>query len=462
MSKFGLTLLLAASVALVLPALAGAGPRRDRTKPETTITGASKTDTSASFSFSANEPATFECKLDAGSYASCTSPKAYSGLAAGTHTFSVRATDMGQNVDASPATHSWTIEASTPPPPPPPPADTTVCSISPANGHAAIAAAIEGCPNGATVRFPAGQSYTQADSIVVQGRSDLTIDGNGSTFRSTAPNDTSTSTPNWRIDSGANVILQGMRIVGNFTPAGRGIKSGNQFNHGVLIRGGNGVTVRDATIRNVWGDGVTTARSGWVPGNSTAGVAPRSTRLQRLTVASAARMCVAFTEQEGGWLEDSTLSDCHYAGVDLETDVGGQVMRDVHILRNKISGYYIMGIGVAGPVPGMGTPAAGDLDRIEVRGNTVGEGDTCWSPVLFSDSDVSRGPISNVIVAENDLTTQGDGVRVFDVVGGSVTGNRITTTKGLFWCGTAASPSTSVRVGRSSGVNVSGNTSLGY
>ena len=348
------------------------------------------------------------------------------------------------------------------PDPTPPVSDPSVCSIAPANGNAAIAAAIESCPNGSTVRFPANGSYTQTGSIVVDGRSNLTIDGNGSTFRSTAPNDLVTSTPNWRIDSGSNVVLQRMTIVGNFTAAGRGIKPGNQLNHGVLVRGGDGVTVRDATIRNVWGDGVTTARSGWIPGNSVAGVAPRNTRLQRLTITSVARMCVAFTEQVGGWLEDSALSDCHYAGVDLETDVGGQVLRDVHILRNKISGYYIMGIGVAGPVLGMGTPAAGDLDRIEVRGNTVGEGDTCWSPILFSDPLVSRGPISNISVADNAVTAQGDGISINDVVGGSVTGNRITTTRGRLWCGTLSALVLPVKVLRSTGVTVSGSTVVGY
>ena len=53
----------------------------------------------------------------------CDSPQSYSGLAVADHTFSVRATDAAGNVDASPATRSWTVEAT--PPPPPPPGDTT-------------------------------------------------------------------------------------------------------------------------------------------------------------------------------------------------------------------------------------------------------------------------------------------------------------------------------------------------
>lgn len=90
----------------------------DGTPPETTITASPAnptTSTSASFSFTSSESSsTFECKLDSGSYGTCTSPKSYSSLAAGTHTFSVRATDQAGNVDGTPATYAWTINGTTP------------------------------------------------------------------------------------------------------------------------------------------------------------------------------------------------------------------------------------------------------------------------------------------------------------------------------------------------------------
>ena len=54
------------------------------------------------FTFSAtdNVPGTltFQCSIDALAYATCASPKTYTGLAAGAHTFSVRATDSHGNV----------------------------------------------------------------------------------------------------------------------------------------------------------------------------------------------------------------------------------------------------------------------------------------------------------------------------------------------------------------------------
>ena len=90
----------------------------DTTAPDTTITGgpanASTSGPSVSFSFSSNETGTFECKLDGGSFASCTSPKTYSGLTDGSHTFAVRAVDQAGNTDATPDSRTWTVDATGP------------------------------------------------------------------------------------------------------------------------------------------------------------------------------------------------------------------------------------------------------------------------------------------------------------------------------------------------------------
>ena len=66
--------------------------------------------TTAEFTFSADESATFECALDGGAFGPCSSPAEYSGLAEGEHRFQVRATDRAGNTDATPASYAWTIE----------------------------------------------------------------------------------------------------------------------------------------------------------------------------------------------------------------------------------------------------------------------------------------------------------------------------------------------------------------
>ena len=89
-------------------------PTPDKTRPDTVIgsgPSGSVTDTSATFTFSASEPASFQCSLDGAAYTPCTSPMTYTNLAAASHTFRVAAIDGAYNVDASPAERSWTVVA---------------------------------------------------------------------------------------------------------------------------------------------------------------------------------------------------------------------------------------------------------------------------------------------------------------------------------------------------------------
>ena len=82
------------------------GAGRDPTRRTTRAPG-------ASFSFTSEPGATFQCKLDAAAFASCSSPKVYSGLADGSHTFLVRATDAAGNT-GDPATWTWMIDTAAP------------------------------------------------------------------------------------------------------------------------------------------------------------------------------------------------------------------------------------------------------------------------------------------------------------------------------------------------------------
>src|SRR5207247_2377443 len=95
--------------------------------PDTTIGSTPSnpsTTTSASFTFSSESGATFQCSLDNAAFTACASPQAYSSLAQGGHTFQVRASDAAGNTDATPASYGWSIDSIAP--------DTTISS-SPSN-----------------------------------------------------------------------------------------------------------------------------------------------------------------------------------------------------------------------------------------------------------------------------------------------------------------------------------------
>lgn len=152
---FGASIILLAIVAAVLlsqkPGEAGVevpgdlclpGPGAD-CPPETSISYGPTNDstvnlTTASFEFKGSDDITraadlkFECRLDSTSesdWSACTSPKEYTGLSDGSHTFQVRAKDSAGKIDATPASRTWRVDSSQPPPPDTTPPETSITRV---------------------------------------------------------------------------------------------------------------------------------------------------------------------------------------------------------------------------------------------------------------------------------------------------------------------------------------------
>ncbi|OGW44344.1 MAG: hypothetical protein A2132_03750 [Nitrospirae bacterium RBG_16_43_11] len=90
----------------------------DTVPPDTAITSHPDNPTnsaSASFSFTATETGSiFQCQMDNEGFAACTSPKSYTGLTDGSHTFYVKATDSSGNTDPIPASFTCTNDTTAP------------------------------------------------------------------------------------------------------------------------------------------------------------------------------------------------------------------------------------------------------------------------------------------------------------------------------------------------------------
>ena len=110
---------------------------RDITPPNTTITSAPPSlinSRQASFAFSSSEAnSTFECRATRqgqtpAAFSACTSPRELTNLIDGSYAFEVRAKDAVGNVDGSPASYVWTVDATAP----------TVENVNPADGATSI------------------------------------------------------------------------------------------------------------------------------------------------------------------------------------------------------------------------------------------------------------------------------------------------------------------------------------
>lgn len=89
----------------------------DVTAPEVAISSSPANlvkDATANIAFSSTDPgAFFECKLDSGIFAACASPKKFTQLADGLHTFTVRAKDFAGNISGD-RTATWTSDTTAP------------------------------------------------------------------------------------------------------------------------------------------------------------------------------------------------------------------------------------------------------------------------------------------------------------------------------------------------------------
>ena len=103
-----LPLILAMAFVLTMPAPASAAA------PGTSITGGpsgTRYTSLAKFTFTSSQSgSTFQCKLDAGTWTACSSPKSYT-VAYKAHTFYVRARNSAGQLDATPASRTWTARA---------------------------------------------------------------------------------------------------------------------------------------------------------------------------------------------------------------------------------------------------------------------------------------------------------------------------------------------------------------
>lgn len=127
---------------------------------------------SPSFGFSASETgAQFDCRLDSSdpsAWQSCSSPKSYSGLDQGPHTFEVRARDAAGNIDQTPATRSFTVDTVAPTltldsgPSGPTPDSTPSFGFAPESGAAVECSVDSGTPNFGACSDPASHTPTQS------------------------------------------------------------------------------------------------------------------------------------------------------------------------------------------------------------------------------------------------------------------------------------------------------------
>lgn len=381
------------------------------------------------------------------------------------------------------------------------------CDIAPANDTLAVEAAINGCADGSTIRFPANASYSLNDTIFVKDRHNIVIDGQGSTFTITTDGltkpsiqrlrpdmgnayDCSKAGGNWMLLRGTNVTLKNMKAVGSFPPGLNGetrdIQKENRpeyleehknvcssnpnyawiryaewmSNFGVY--GTNGAHLQDLSGKAPWGDTVTTATDLYVDnydhkfGGETrnengatinAGNYAQNVTVKNVDSEEASRMCYGLTSGRNMTVEDSYCKSAWYGATDQEIDNVQQPLTSVYFFRNTFEGFHLFGYLL---------PVAGSNVRdIQIKDNvfTTPPDRQCNATIGMGGYPDVLTKINGVYIENNTMVSYGTAISLDSVANGTIKNNKITTLTGGNCGGADGSAAPIVKVSdRSAGI----------
>jgi hypothetical protein len=159
---------------VVLTALAGsASASVTNTRITSGPSGTVTTDT-VTFTFTSPEGGGFQCRLDDAGWGDCGSPRTYSDLADGPHTFRVRALNKAGHPDPTPTVRCFTVESVEPEPepepepeivPPPPPPLVLAAPIGPPNPVAGKTFNVEPAQGTVELQCPGEDRYSRLTSF---------------------------------------------------------------------------------------------------------------------------------------------------------------------------------------------------------------------------------------------------------------------------------------------------------
>lgn len=115
-AKMLLTLLGVLAVTFGIYSATSAGHAQVATPTITSKPTNRTSETAATFAFSSGSGVTYQCSLDGANFGTCASPKSYSALAVGSHTFQVRAKRASGELSSA-ASYTWVIDRTPPPAP---------------------------------------------------------------------------------------------------------------------------------------------------------------------------------------------------------------------------------------------------------------------------------------------------------------------------------------------------------
>lgn len=318
-------------------------------------------------------------------------------------------------VDAPSPTPSPTVAPTPSPTPSPTPGPTstpmvgvavptTIDATGASDVSSKLATFLNGLPANSTVQFPAGATYSVATAIKLGGRTNLDLEGNGATIRSTAGS--SNTNENYSVFyfqtfPGANtgIGIHNFKLVGS-DPTPNTFVGGKEGQMGVLVDGGNGFDIAGNTFSGSWGDAVEV--------NSAA----TNVRIHNNTILSAGRNALSVIWGNHVEMDHNQITQVGYVTFDVEPNTASEPSSFINIHDNAGGKWSDAFFAVDGSSTGA---AIGDLSVVN---NTSATG----LLAIINPSGKAREP-RIVFTGNTGPATSGPVVTAHAVDGLTVTGN---------------------------------------
>ena len=260
---------------------------------------------------------------------------------------------------------------------------------------AALQSFIDGVPNGTTIVFKAGGTY-RITGLTMTSRTNLTFEGNGATLRNIG---WTKSAMTFSTDTG--ITVRNLTILGDNPDAGGPNAyhtSGQEYSHGISLRGTDNVDIGNVTIDGVWGDGV------FVGSYATYANWSDHIRIHNSTIRRNGRNGVTINAGSDVIVSQNSFDKIAMHAIDLEPDISSEGASDVTIQANTFGSYGTTRLLVSFLVAVVGVDGAVGRNII-VTGNTVTGGTAGYDgKALGLNSMFSRSRLSTITFTNNQAT----------------------------------------------------------
>lgn len=244
---------------------------------------------------------------------------------------------------------------------------------------------IRSVPDGSVLSFGTNACYRIEGTLLMEDRNNLTLNGNGSTFKATTIGTGDVNTVKnraaWRFLAGSNITINNMVVRGVYDRTG--YNATYEAQHGFYFGSTQGAVLDSVQIYDVWGDAVTVGYD-WRYGTVIGVPSTRNVMIKNSRIDGTGRMALAVTHGEGVTLQDNYITNVDYHIVDLEPDIGvepgsgsdADLVKDIHVLRNTIGRVKLHVVSTYGP------NTYSNVGNVTIAGNTMERhGDSCAAPV---------------------------------------------------------------------------------